>query len=97
MIALQAAKLLEELRVLGLRLKAYQNAGDFPREKAPFYIGGRPCTSGYANQILAAIVSPPRIDDVGLGAATKRLVEWHVKLLTDANAELEDPNAEATE
>jgi len=82
-IALRCASLLEELRAFGSRLKALQNAGGFPREKPDFYIGMRPCTSGYANQVMAQIETPPRLE--GNGAATKRLVEWHEALLGDAN------------
>ena len=91
-LATRLATILEEARVIAQKLRAYQVAGVAPREGQDVYVGARPCISDFGNQMLAQIASPLHLDDVGSGARTKALVEWHTRLLKDTKAELKEGN-----
>jgi hypothetical protein len=86
-LATRLASILEEARTLAQRLRAYQSAGNFPRQQ-DIYVGARPCISSFGNQMLQAVASPLRLDDVGSGTRTKALVAWHMGLITNPDAEL---------
>jgi hypothetical protein len=85
-LATRLASILEEARVIAQKLRAHQSAGAYPRDKQDVYVGARPCISDFGNQILAQVASPLRLDDVGNGARTKALVDWHTALIKDASA-----------
>jgi len=87
-LATRLATILEEARVIGQRLRSYQSAGNYPRDKQDVFVAARPCISAFGNQMLLTVASPLRLDDVGSGARTRALVEWHSSLLKDAAAEL---------
>jgi len=87
-LATRLATILEEARTIAQRLRAYQVAGSAPRTGQDVFVGARQCISDFANQMLATIASPLRLDDVGSGSRTRALVDWHSALLRDANAPL---------
>lgn len=87
-LATRLATILEEARVIAQRLRAFQTAGAVPRDKQNVYIGARPCISAFGNQMLSTVASPLRLDDVGSGAPTRALVDWHSALIKDASAPL---------
>jgi predicted nucleic acid-binding Zn-ribbon protein len=91
-LATRLATILKEARTIAQRLRAYQVAGSAPRTGQDVFVGARQCISDFGNQMLAQVASPLQFDDMGSGARTRALVEWHLALLQDANAE-EKPHA----
>jgi hypothetical protein len=85
-LAQRLATILEEARTIAQRLRAYQAAGSAPRTGQDIFVGARQCISDFANQVLAQVASPLRLDDVGSGARTKALVDWHMRLIASATA-----------
>ena len=89
-LAQRLATILEEGRTIAQRLRAYQVAGVAPRTGQDVFVGARQCISDFGNQMLSQVANPLRFDDVGGGARTKALVDFHVALIKDAGATLPD-------